>query len=289
VSLFDGFGLETIDTGEALIRVRHGGTGPPLLLLHGHPQTHMMWHKVAPRLARDFTVVASDLRGYGGSSKPATTPDHEPYSKRAMARDQVRLMQRLGFERFHVCGHDRGARCAYRMALDHPERVVKLAVLDIIPTGEAFRRADMRFGLGFWHWFFLAQPYDLPERLLGENPDNYYLRKGTELFDAEALADFRRSVHDPDTIHAMCEDYRAGATIDFEHDERDRGRRRIACPVLALWSGRDELEEWYDVLAIWRDWADDVRGRPLDCGHHLAAEAPDETYAELNAFFSASG
>jgi haloacetate dehalogenase len=286
--VFDGFELTRIDTGEAVLRVRHGGSGPPLLLLHGHPQTHVMWHAIAPRLAREFTVVAPDLRGYGESSKPPTAPDHEPYSKRAMARDQVALMRELGFERFHVCGHDRGARCAYRLALDHPDRVSRLAVLDIVPTGEAFRRADMAFGLGYWHWFFLAQPYDLPERLIGADPDAYYFRRGRDMFAPEALEDYLRCVHDPATIHAMCEDYRAGATRDFEHDESDRGARRIVCPVLALWSARGLLDEWYDVLAVWRDWADDVRGRALDCGHYLAEEAPEETYAELRAFFAVS-
>ena len=284
--MFEGFDTATIDTGEATIRVRHGGSGPPLLLLHGHPQTHVMWHKVASRLAEDFTVVAADLTGYGDSSKPTTTADHAPYSKRAMARDQIAVMRHLGFERFFVAGHDRGGRCAYRMALDHPERVAKLAVLDIIPTGEAYRRADMKFGLGYWHWFFLVQPYDLPERLLGADPDAYYFRGTRSLFAPEALAEYLRCVHNPATIHAMCEDYRAGATIDFALDEADRGARRIACPTLALWGSRGALEAWYDVLAIWRDWADDVQGRALDCGHYLAEEAPDETYAALRAFFA---
>ncbi len=186
--MFEGFEVSMIDTGEAVIRVRHGGSGPPLLLLHGHPQTHVMWHKVAPRLAQDFTVVANDLRGYGDSSKPPSRPDHVPYSKRAMAHDQVVVMQQLGFERFFVAGHDRGGRCAYRMALDHPERVLTLAVLDIIPTGEAFRRADMAFGLGFWHWFFLAQPFPLPEQLIGANPDMFYFRTGRERFDPRVVS-----------------------------------------------------------------------------------------------------
>jgi haloacetate dehalogenase len=283
--MFEGFELSMIDTGQAVIRVRHGGSGPPLLLLHGHPQTHVMWHKIAPRLAQHFSVVAADLRGYGESTKPATTPDHAPYSKRAMAQDQIMVMQQFGFERFFVAGHDRGGRCAYRMALDHPERVLKLAVLDIVPTGEAFRRADMAFGLGYYHWFFLAQPYDLPERLIGADPDGYYLPQ-RDLFAPEALEDYLRCVRNPETIHAMCEDYRAAATIDFALDEADRGKRRITCPVLALWSRRGKLETWYDVLAIWRDWADDVQGRALDCGHYLAEEAPDETYAELYAFFA---
>ncbi len=292
--MFEGFDLVQIDTGEAQLRVRYGGNGPPLLLLHGHPQTHVMWHKVAPRLAQNFTVVAPDLRGYGDSSKPPTTSDHFPYSKRAMARDQVALMRQLGFEQFLVAGHDRGGRVAYRLALDHPERVRKLAILDIIPTGEAWRRANMQFGLGYWHWYFLAQPYPVPERLIGANPDNFYFRyhpsasgrAENDLFFPEALADYLRCVHNPETIHAMCEDYRAGATIDFDLDEADRGRRRIACPVLVLWAGRGNLEQWYDVLAIWRDWANDVRGRTIDSGHYLAEQAPDETYAELYSFFS---
>jgi haloacetate dehalogenase len=284
--MFEEFVLSMIDVGEAVICVRHGGTGPPVLLLHGHPQTHVMWHKVAPRLARDFTVVAADLRGYGDSSKPPTAPDHAPYSKRVMAQDQIAVMRYLGFERFFVGGHDRGARCAYRLALDHPECVLKLAVLDIVPTGEAFRRADMAFGLGFWHWFFLAQPYDLPERMIGADPDAFYFGRTENIFAPEALAEYRRAIHNQATVHAMCEDYRAGATIDFALDEADRGTRRIACPVLALWSRRGKVQAWYDVLAIWRDWAEDVRGRALDCGHYLAEEAPDETYEELHTFFT---
>lgn len=284
--MFERFELSMINTGNVTIRTRHGGNGPPLLLLHGHPQTHMMWHKIAPQLATTFTVVMTDLRGYGDSSKPPTTEDHLPYSKRAMAQDQVAVMRHFGFESFFVAGHDRGARCAYRMALDYPECVKKLAVLDIVPTGEAFRRTTMSFGLGFWHWFFLAQPYDLPERLIGANPDNYYFHTGRERFAPEALADYLRCVHNPATIHAMCEDYRAGATIDYELDEADRGKHKIACPVLALWSRQGELEQWYDVLEVWRGWADDVQGYGVDAGHYLAEEAPEETYKALSAFFA---
>lgn len=290
--MFEGFRLEMIDTGEATIRVRHGGSGPPLLLLHGNPQTHFMWHKLAPRLAREFTVVAADLRGYGDSSKPPTAPDHAPYSKRAMARDQVVVMQKLGHDRFFLAGHDRGGRCAYRLALDHPERVRKLAVLDILPTAEHFLRADMAFGLGYWHWYFLAQPFDLPERLIGADPDFFFWArhpgsgpKPPGIFDPEAVADYLRCFHNPATVHAICEDYRAGATIDFAHDMEDRGQRRIACPLLALWGKRGRLNEWYDVLAVWRDWADDVRGGAIDSGHFLAEEAPDATYEALRAFF----
>ena len=283
--MFEGFASAMIETGEAIIRVRYAGSGPPLLLLHGHPQTHVMWHLVAPRLAESFTVVAADLRGYGESSKPPTTPDHEPYSKRAMARDQIAVMRQLGFAAFSVAGHDRGGRVAYRMALDNPERVRKLAVLDIVPTGEHFRRAEMDFALGYWHWFFLAQPAPFPERMIGCAPDTFYLRGDRSIFHPEALAAYLRAVHDPATIHAMCEDYRAGATFDFALDEAERGTRRITCPLLVLWGGRGALPNWYDVLAVWRDWAEDVQGRALDCGHYLAEEAPDETANAFVSFF----
>jgi haloacetate dehalogenase len=287
--LFPGFALEQIELGEVTLRVRHGGEGPPLLLLHGHPQTHVMWHAVAPGLAERFTVVAPDLRGYGESSKPSSTEDHEPYSKRAMARDQVELMRAVGFERFSLCGHDRGARCAYRLALDSPEVVERLAVLDVVPTGDVFRLADANFGLAYWHWFFLAQPDGLPEAMIRADPDAFYFSQryqARSLFAPEALDDYLRCVRRPDTIHAMCEDYRAGATIDRVHDEADRGRRRIECPLLVLWGGRGKLPALYDdVLGIWRGWADDVRGRALDCGHFLAEEAPEDTLAELLEFF----
>ena len=287
--MFEGFDVSMIDTGEATICVCHGGSGPPLLLLHGHPQTHVMWHHIAPRLARDFTVVAPDLRGYGDSSKPPTTPDHEPYSKRAIARDHVEVMRQLGFDHFLVAGHDRGAYGAYRLALDHPARVDRLAVLDIVPAGEAWRRAGHRFMLSWWHWAFLAQPAPLAERLLTPDPEAYYFRGDRSKFAPEALAAYLRAVHDPATIHAMCEDYRANATYDFKLDEADRAAGlRIACPMLVLWGRRSDLEELYgDPLAVWRDWVDDARGRGIDCGHYLAEEAPDGTYAELHAFFTA--
>jgi haloacetate dehalogenase len=287
--MFEGFESSVVDAGEARIPVRHAGTGPPLLLLHGNPQTHAMWHLVAPRLAKDFTVVATDLRGYGDSSKPETTPDHAPYSKRAMAEDQVTVMRALGFEHFSVCGHDRGGRVAYRMALDHPEHVAKLAVLDIVPTWEAFSRADMAFGLGYWHWFFLAQPHDLPERMIGTDPTYFFLSREerSRIFAPEALDEYLRCFRDPRTVHAICEDYRAAATLDYAHDETDRrAGKRITCPVLALWGQKGFLEEWYDVLEVWSGWAGDVRGRALQCGHYLPEEAPEETYAELQAFFT---
>jgi haloacetate dehalogenase len=288
--MFPGFALEHIDVGEVTLRVRHGGSGPPLLLLHGFPQTHVMWHLIAPQLARDFTVVAMDVRGYGENSKPPTTPDHEPYSKRAMARDCVALMTKLGFATFAVAGHDRGGRVAYRLALDHPQRVTRIAVLDIIPTGEHFRRADMTFGLGYWHWFFLAQPAPLPERMIGADPTGFFLGRAnrTPVFSEAALADYLRCWADPQTVHAACEDYRAGAGYDFALDEEDRGRRTIAAPLMALWGSRGQVGAWYDVLGVWRDWADDVRGQAIESGHYLAEEAPDATYSAPSEFFASS-
>ena len=294
--MFDGFVLEQVDADGVRIRTRHclSAGRPPLLLLHGNPQTHCMWHRVAPQLAARFSVVATDLTGYGESAKPVTTPDHAPYSKRAMARDQIAVMRRLGFEQFFVAGHDRGARVAYRMALDHPARVTRLAVLDIVPTWEAYKRADMAFGLSYFHWFFMTQPFDLPERLIGADPEFYWRRhtsrepKGPEFFAAAALEDYLRCFRNPATIHAICEDYRAAASIDMTHDEADRSAgRKIAAPVLALWGAKGRLEAWYDVLAIWRDWAHDVRGRALNCGHYLPEERPDEVLAEFEEFFVA--
>ena len=287
--MFEGFTRTTIDTPEAEIALRHGGSGPPLLLLHGHPQTHVMWHRIAPRLAQDYTLVCPDLRGYGDSAKPPTTDDHEPYSKRAMARDCVAVMRHLGYERFAVVGHDRGGRVAYRLALDHPEHVSALAVLDILPTLEHFARTDKAFALGYFHWFFLAQAYPLPERLIGADPDAFYLRRGRDMFDPRALTEYRRCFQDPATIHAMCEDYRAGATIDCTIDEADRqAGRRIACPVLALWGGQGLVGKIYDVLAVWRDWATSVEGQAIDCGHYLAEEKPEETLAALLPFLESA-
>jgi haloacetate dehalogenase len=284
--VFGGFETFDIDAGEARIHGVRAGSGPPLLLLHGYPQTHVMWHAVAPALAEDFTVVACDLRGYGASDKPPTTADHWPYTKRAMARDQIAVMRALGFDRFSVCGHDRGARVGYRMALDHPERVERLAVIDIVPTGEVLLRTNREMALGYYHWFFLAQPAPLPERLIGADPDAYYHHFDAPFFDPDAVAAYRRSADDPATIHAMCEDYRAAATLDYAHDLADRSHyRRIGCPVLAVWGARWHLEDWYDVLGIWRAWAGDVSGRALDAGHYVPEERPEETVAELRAFF----
>jgi haloacetate dehalogenase len=288
--MFDGFSLDHLEVGEVTLRVRTGGSGPPLLLLHGHPQTHVMWHRVAPGLAAHFLLVMPDLRGYGESSKPPTADDHSPYSKRAMANDFVRLMDQLGHDTYGVVGHDRGGRVAYRLALDHPDRVSRLALLDIVPTADMWRfaeRSGKRFGLVDYHWYFLAMPGGLAERVITAAPSAYYFTGGRDRFDPEALADYERCVANPATVHAMCEDYRAGAGIDDEIDEADRAAgRRIQCPVLALWAGKDELGEWFDVLEAWRGWADDVTGKPIDAGHFLAEEAPEEVASALIDFFA---
>jgi haloacetate dehalogenase len=294
-ALFAGFETLDIATPEASIHLVRGGSGPPLLLLHGYPQTHVMWHRVAPRLAERFTVIAPDLRGYGDSAKPPGGADHAAYSKRVMAGDQVEVMRTLGFERYAVVGHDRGARVAYRMALDHPQRVRRLATLDIVPTHTTFAAVDRAMAMGTFHWFFLAQPHDLPERLIGGAPE-YFLTtllarwsgSGLAVFDARALAEYVRCF-DAATIHATCEDYRAGASLDDAHDAEDLGRRTITCPMLALWGGRRRNRHRYDMLAEWRRWATDVRGHALDCGHFLPEEAPEDTAAALTEFLTAAG
>jgi haloacetate dehalogenase len=283
--MFDGFGLAVAELDDVSIRYRIGGSGPPLLLLHGFPQNHAMWHLVAPTLSREFTVVAADLRGYGQSSAPPTTPDHASYSKRTMALDQVRLMASLGFDRFAVAGHDRGARCAYRLALDHPQRVTKLAILDVIPTYEAYARADMRFSLGYWHWFFLPQPKGMPELVLGTDLEHGYMARSCAASTPDALADYLAGWRRPEVIHAMCEDYRAGATVDYALDESDHGTHKIGCPTLVLWGENSPVGQWYDPLDVWSAWTTDVRGRSLPCGHFLPEERPDETADELATFF----
>jgi haloacetate dehalogenase len=281
-----------VPVGDVDIHLGMAGDGPPLLLLHGYPQTHVMWHKIAPALAEDFTVVLPDLRGYGDSSKPPGGPGHVNYAKRAMARDQVEVMQSLGFERFAAAGHDRGARVLHRMALDHPDAVERAAVLDIAPTLTMYERTDMTFAEAHYHWFFLIQPEDLPERMIGADPDFYLEKKigawsKTEnTFDAQALAEYKRCFRNAETIHATCEDYRAAASIDLDHDRADLDKF-IECPLLVLWGARGVMERCYDVLDVWRERARDVQGRALPCGHFLAEEAPAETLAELRAFFAA--
>jgi len=287
---FEGFELSQIDLSplgdDVSLRVRHGGSGPPLLLLHGYPETHMMWREVAEGLARDFTVVAPDLRGYGRSTAPPDSDDHETYSKRAMARDAIALMQHFGFERFDVAGHDRGGRVGYRLALDHPGAVRRLSILDIIPTGEVWARADRRFALGYWHWSFLPQPF--AEALIQPNPELFFFgaqfRSILKGF-TEAYADYLACAKAPCVIHAMCEDYRAGATYDRLADEADKAAgKQISCPVQILWGAKAIINSWYDALAVWGEWAPDLRGQAIDCGHFLPEEKPAETLAALRGF-----
>ena len=289
---FDGFELTTVTTSQGSFRLRHGGSGPPLLLVHGNPQTHAMWHKVAPVLARTYTVVAPDLRGYGGSMKPPATADHAPYSKRAMAADLVEIMQRLGHQRFQLVGHDRGARVAHRLALDHPERLQKLALLDIVPTIEHFERADMAFGLGYYHWFWFAQPHPFPETLINAAPDAWFRAhtsrepKDDGFFHPEALADYLHHARNPEMIRGMCEDYRAATTIDLVHDRESRAAgQKIACPLLALWGDKGKIGQWYDAMEVWRRYAKGpVTGGAVPSGHYLAEEAPDAVLAWLDGF-----
>ena len=288
--MFEGFERQRVETPGAEIELVRGGEGPPVLLLHGYPQTRAMWHLVAPKLAEDFTIIAADLRGYGDSSKPFGDEDHGTYSKRTMAADQAAVMDSLGFDSFAVIGHDRGARVGHRMALDYTDRITKLAVLDIVPTRHVFGTVGKDLATAYYHWFFFIQPYDLPETLIGADP-SYYLRKklggwGTSLetFAPEALTEYERCF-DAATIHASCEDYRASASIDLVHDEADLEEgRKVKCPLLALWGGRGVMEPIYNVEAVWREYANDVRGKPLDAGHFLAEERPAETAQELANF-----
>ena len=295
-----GFETAVVDTRDARIFVRHGGAGPPVLLLHGFPQTHLMWGEVAASLARDFTVVCADLRGYGQSSCPPSDVDHAAYSKRSMANDMVDVMEDLGFERFHLAGHDRGGRVAYRAALDHPERVDRLAVLDVLPIDISWDRADARLVLGFWPWSLLAQPEPLPERLLQAGADAVIENAlgggwGTpaDTFGDDVRAAYLAALDDPEHVHAICEEYRAAASIDREHDAADRlAGRTIACPMLALWSGQGPLSTWYadegGPLALWRDFADDVQGGPVNGGHFFPEEHSAETAEALRHFFAST-
>ena len=289
--MFDGFQQERRDIGGVAVNFRMGGEGPPVLLLHGYPQTHAMWHRLAPLMARHYTLIMPDLRGYGDSGKPPTDADHAPYSKRAMAGDLAGLMADLGFEKFAVVGHDRGGRVAHRLAADNPGRVARLAVLDIAPTEHMYRLTDMEFATGYYHWFFLIQPADLPERMIGADPEFFLRRKmgqwsgkGT-LFDDAAMAEYVRCFSMPETIHASCEDYRAAATIDMIHDRDDMAAgAKLTCPVLALWGAKGLVARKFDVLAAWRERAENVTGGTLDCGHFLAEELPDDTFARLRDF-----
>ena len=292
--MFNGFKQTQIDTAGARINLRYGGSGPPLLLLHGTPLTHAMWHKIAPRLAAEFTVVASDLRGYGDSSKPEGGDDHSGYSFRAMGQDQAEVMAALGFRQYDICGHDRGARVAHRMALDYPLRVKHVAFLDIVPTHHVLNNIKKEWAVDSYHWFFMAQPCDYPEQMLVAYGLERYIRrkldkKGVGLggFTPEALAEYIRCCT-PANIHAVCEDYRAAVSIDQVHDEADL-HVKLAIPVLVLWGERSHVNRSYRPIEAWRERATNVQGKMLPCGHYPAEQVPDETYAELRAFLGDDG
>jgi haloacetate dehalogenase len=293
--LYPGFESRWIGTSIGRMFARSRGSGPPLLLLHGYAQTNVMWHRVVPALAEHFTVVVPDLPGYGWSVAPKASDDHEPYSKRGMAAVMVELMEELGFVRFGLAGHDRGGRVAYRLALDHPGRVERLATLDIIPTYDMWHGMDHTFAMKVWHWLFLAQPAPLPETLIGKAPLEYWNLKSASwtkakslaCFDPRALAHYHAFFQDPSRIHATCEDYRAGATSDLAHDEADRAAgNKIGSPTLVLWGSAGIPNETASPLATWRQWANDVRGEAIDSGHFLCEENPDATAAALLAFFA---
>ncbi|MEV4348245.1 alpha/beta hydrolase [Actinoplanes sp. NPDC049596] len=292
-AMFAGFIPHGLQTARGRIFAQIAGQGPPLLLLHGYPQTHVMWHAVADLLSSRFTVVVADLPGYGASFRPVPAADHAPHSKRALAADLVQAMDLLGYEQFAVAGHDRGGRVAYRMALDHPDRVSAAAVLDVVPTGDVWARADARMALGYWHWAFLAQPAPLPERLIAADPDAFFdfhlralgLGRAPDRYPAELMAGYRALLDDVSTVQAICEDYRAGATADRRHDDTDRGVRKIVCPLLALWSADGALPRFYgDVLDVWRPWADDLAGQAMPAGHFIVEDQPERTAAALSAF-----
>jgi len=288
--MLQGFTSSTVKTRDGIdIHVTTGGKGRPLLLLHGYPETHVMWHKIAPRLTQRFAVVMPDLRGYGDSAKPRGDERHALYSKRTMAQDQIDVMSALGFSRFQVVAHDRGARVLHRLALDHSDAVERAVMLDIAPTAAMYARSSREFSTAYFHWFFLIQPFDLPERLIGAEPDYWIDRLrgafagGSGVFTDDAMAEYRRCFRDPATIHATCEDYRASATIDLEHDAADAAKR-VQCPLLILWGAKGVVGRLFDPLALWREKAIDVRGHALPCGHFLPEEAPEETLAALNDF-----
>jgi len=292
--MMEGFKKEKLHVNGVDIVLRHGGGGPPLLLMHGNPFSHLSWHKVASRLAEEFTVVATDLRGYGDSEKPPGGKDHENYSFRAMAQDQVEVMAALGFPRFCAAGHDRGARVLHRMCLDHPAKVARAAVLDILPQHHLLNHVTRTWGTFSWHWFFMIQPYDFPERLMGADPDYFITKKlsktkqGLSFFGEEALDEYKRCFRNPATIHAMCEDYRATHGVDLAMDEADvKAGRKITSPLLLLWGATGGVGRNHKSMEIWPRYAADIRGgKALPCGHYLSEEAPNETYAELRSFFA---
>jgi haloacetate dehalogenase len=295
--MFENFETREIDTGEAKIHLRHGGKGPPLLLLHGNPLTHVSWHKIADRLAKQFHVVAADLRGYGDSVGPEEGGEnHINYSFRAMAQDQIEVMEKLGYRQFFVAGHDRGARTVHRMALDHPERVPRAACIDILPSHHVWTHVSKQWAMSSWHWSLMAQPYDLPERMMAGVPPQWYMERklskpgiGLGFFDPAAFAEYVRCFNWK-TIRGSCEDYRACATCDFEMDAADfKADRKVTVPLRVTWGARSHTGKVYDdVLGVWKKYAADVSGGPIDCGHYVPEEAPDETLRHLLEHFAAA-
>jgi haloacetate dehalogenase len=294
--MFEVLVAKIVDTERGGLFTRVGGEGVPILLLHGYPQTHVMWHAVVGSLTDEHTVVVADLPGYGSSFRPRPTPDHAAHSKRAIGDDLAQMMHALGYDQFAVAGHDRGGRVAYRMALDHPDRVTAVAAFDVVPTGDVWARADADLALTYWHWSFLAQPAPLPERLIGANPSTFFdvhvrglgLGRKSDNYPPELMAIYRALLDDPTVVEGICEDYRAGAGIDREHDDADRSAgRRIRCPVLVLWSAQGALPRFYgDVLAVWRPWAENLRGRGLDASHFLVEDQPEQVADDLKALLA---
>ena len=291
-AMFPDFQRQRIAANGVGIHTLIGGAGPPLLLLHGYPQTHLIWHRVVPALAANYTVVLTDLRGYGASDKPVGLTDHANYSKREMARDQVEVMRQLGFASFFLCGHDRGGRVAHRVAVDHPAAVRKLMLLDISPTLAMYEQTSMAFARAYWWWFWLIQPAPFPETMVAGNPEAYLRKKigwghaGLTPFTSETYAAYLAAVSDPATMHGMCEDYRAAASIDLEHDRADRAAgRKIACPVNVLWGEFGVVNQCFKPLEDWRKVATDVIGRTVPSGHYIPEEVPGELLAEMTAFF----
>ena len=292
INFFSEFELSTIKTKRGIIRYRKAGKGPALLMLHGNPQTHAMWHKIAPKLVKEYTVICPDIPGYGKSFKPSVTENHEPYSKVNMASDLINFMELLGFDKFYILGHDRGARIAHRLALNYSKNVIKMILLDIIPTIEHFERTDMEFAMGYYHWFWLAQRSPVPESVINKAPEEWFFahtsreKKDKDFFHPMALSDYLECIKNPETINAICEDYRAAATIDMIDDKKSRDDNiKINVPLLILWGNKGKLEQWYQTLSIWKKYCSkEVKGNAINSGHYLAEENPDEVIESVKNF-----
>jgi haloacetate dehalogenase len=292
INFFSEFELSTIKTKRGIIRYRKAGKGPALLMLHGNPQTHAMWHKIAPKLVKEYTVICPDIPGYGKSFKPSVTENHEPYSKVNMASDLINFMELLGFDKFYILGHDRGARIAHRLALNYSKNVIKMILLDIIPTIEHFERTNMEFAMGYYHWFWLAQRSPIPESVINKAPEEWFFahtsreKKDKDFFHPMALSDYLECIKNPETINAICEDYRAAATIDMIDDKKSRDDNiKINVPLLILWGNKGKLEQWYQTLSIWKKYCSkEVKGNAINSGHYLAEENPDEVIESIKNF-----